>query len=289
MGRRARQDVTSTAGHVTGPSATSAGRWSMAYIENIKSREGPSHEECSYRPSVLVYIYASFRRTSTARGREYEEALGNALREATKHHSRRLRLQIDGPPIYLLRDPGCSCDARSWSRSASSVKTRIRGLPPENGPFPTATASMRPAVHEGSLRISSSHARSTPGLLLRMAQAPARARVPRVRAAARPPWQILIRAIITTPPLVEHRSSSPSASWGRQDVGARTSRWADCARPSATRFNDTQRACVSEFAALRKAPPRSRQLWSCARAYCRLRRVPNTSCVKPHRADPVRP
>lgn len=260
----------------TGPVRYKGKAMVQADIENLKlAVQGQRHEEIFMPAIACSYIYASYPNAFYKTDEEYEQALGDALREEyLAIIDAGFVLQIDDPRLvtYYMMNPGLSVeDCRRWAaKRVEAINYSLRGIPPEKVRFHTCySIDVGPRLYDMELKdIVDILFRINAGAYSFEAANPRHEHEYHVFEQFRPPeGKVLIPGVIShTTNLVEHpeliaeRIVRFAGIVGRENVIA----GADCGfAASATRFNDTHPSIAYlKFAALAQgAELASRRLW----------------------------
>jgi 5-methyltetrahydropteroyltriglutamate--homocysteine methyltransferase len=246
-------------------------------LENLKTAlKGQPHEEVFVPAISSAYIYANYPNVHYRTAEEYEQALGDALREEYRAIiDAGFIVQIDDPRLvtYYMMTPGASvADCRKWVEGRiEAINYSLRGIPPEKVRFHTCySIDVGPRLHDMELKdVVDLLFRINAGAYSFEMANPRHEHEYHVFEKQRPPeGRILIPGVIShTTNLVEHpdliaeRIVRVAKLVGRENVIA----GADCGfAASATRFNDTHPSIAYlKFAALAEGARRaSRQLWA---------------------------
>jgi 5-methyltetrahydropteroyltriglutamate--homocysteine methyltransferase len=245
-------------------------------IQNLKAAlQGQPHEEVFVPAISSAYIYANYPNAYYRTGEEYEQALGDALREEYKAIiDAGFILQIDDPRLvtYYMMTPGASvADCRKWvEQRVEAINYSLRGIASEKVRFHTCySIDVGPRLHDMELKniVDLIFKINAGAYSFEMANPRHEHEYHVFERHGPPEGKILIPGVIShTTNLVEHpeliaeRIVRVACIVGRENVIA----GADCGfAASAVRFNDTHPSVAYlKFAALAEgARLASRQLW----------------------------
>jgi 5-methyltetrahydropteroyltriglutamate--homocysteine methyltransferase len=248
----------------------------QADIENIKlALKGLPHEEVFMPAIAPSYIFATLPNEYYRTSEEYEQALGDALREEYRAIvDAGFVLQVDDPRIitqYMMSPDLSVADCRRWAaQRVEGINYALRGIPREKVRFHTCySIDVGPRIHDMELKdLVDIIFKVDAGAYSFEAANPRHEHEYHVFEQFRPPaGTILIPGVIShTTNLVEHpeliaeRIGRFARIVGRENVIA----GADCGfAASAVRFNDTHPSVAwLKFAALAEgARLATRQLW----------------------------
>jgi 5-methyltetrahydropteroyltriglutamate--homocysteine methyltransferase len=260
----------------TGPIRYTGHAAAKTEIDNLKSAlAGLPHEDVFMPAIAPSYIAATLPNEHYRTTEEYEEAIGNALREEYRAIvDAGFVLQIDDPRLvtYYMMNPDLSvADCRKWAAGrVEAINHAIRGIPPEKIRFHTCySIDVGPRIHEMELKdIVDVILRIDAGAYSFEAANPRHEHEYHVfEHVTVPDGKILIPGVIShTTNLVEHpeliaeRIERFAKLVGRENVIA----GADCGfAASAVRFNDTHPSVAwLKFAAMTEgARIATRRLW----------------------------
>ena len=260
----------------TGPISYKGHAFVQRDIENLKTAlTGLGHEDVFMPAIAPSYVFATLTNEFYRTAEEYEQALGDALREEYRAIvDAGFVVQIDDPRLvtYYMMNPEASiADCRKWvAQRVEAINYSLRGIPPERVRFHTCySIDVGPRVHDMELKdIVDVLYRIEAGAFSFEAANPRHEHEYHVFEQVRPPdGMILIPGVIShTTNLVEHpeliaeRIVRFARIVGRENVVA----GADCGfAASGIRFNDVHPTAVwLKFAALAEgARLATRQLW----------------------------
>ena len=260
----------------TGPISYKGHAFVQRDIENLKTALGGLRHEEVFMPAIASsYVFATLANEFYRTPEEYEQALGDALREEYRAIvDAGFVLQIDDPRLvtYYMMNPDASiAECRKWvARRVEAINYSLRGIPPERVRFHTCySIDVGPRIYDMELKdIVDILLRIDAGAYSFEAANPRHEHEYHVFERVRPPeGKVLIPGVIShTTNLVEHpeliaeRIGRFAKIVGRENVIA----GADCEfAASAARFNDTHPSVAYlKFAALAEgARLATRALW----------------------------